>query len=61
MGNKKKKFGKKPYLREDAVKNSIFLKEINKNPIKKKYPPKASLDIFHSNTSLNGSVNDNVV
>ena len=41
MGNKKKKFGKKPYLREDAVKNSIFLEDINRNPIKKKLPPKA--------------------
>tara|TARA_Y100000361_G_scaffold41767_1_gene35817 strand:- start:42 stop:218 length:177 start_codon:yes stop_codon:yes gene_type:complete len=39
--NKKKKYGKKPYLREDAVKNSIFLEEINKNPIKKKLPPQA--------------------
>ena len=43
MGNnKKKKYGKKPYLREDAVKNSIFLEDINRNPIKKKLPPKAS-------------------
>ena len=41
MANKKKKFGKKPYLREDAVKNTFFLEEINKNPIKKKLPPKA--------------------
>jgi len=41
MANKKKKYGKKPYLREDAVKNSIFLEEINKNPIKKKLPPQA--------------------
>ena len=29
MANKKKKYGKKPYLREDAVKNCIFLEEIN--------------------------------
>ena len=41
MANKKKKYGKKPYLREAAVKNSIFLEEINKNPIKKKLPPQA--------------------
>ena len=41
MPNKKKKLGKKPYLREDAVKNSIFLEDINRNPIKKKLPPKA--------------------
>ena len=39
MPNKKKKFGKKPYLREDAVKNSIFLEDINRNPIKKKLGP----------------------
>ena len=31
MANKKKKFGKKPYLREDAVKNTIFLEEINQH------------------------------
>ena len=37
----------------DAVKNSIFLEEINKNPIKKKLPPKA-FDYFSRD-------NDNVV
>ncbi len=37
MGNKKKKYGPKPYLKEDAVQNTIFLEEINKNPIKKKF------------------------
>ena len=39
MPNKKKKFGKKPYLREDAVKNSIFLEDINRNPIIKRLGP----------------------
>ena len=33
------KGSKKPYLREDAVKNSIFLEDINRNPIKKKLGP----------------------
>ena len=35
MGNKKKKYGKPVYHREDAVKNTIFLEDINRNPIKK--------------------------
>ena len=39
MPNRKKKLGKKPYLREDAVKNSIFLEDINRNPVKKKLGP----------------------
>ena len=35
MPNKQKKYGKKVYHREDAVKNTIFLEDINRNPIKK--------------------------
>ncbi len=36
---KKKKYGKKVYPREDAVKNTIFLEKINQNPIIKKLGP----------------------
>lgn len=39
MPNKKKKYGKKPYHREDAVKNTIFLEDINRNPIIKRLGP----------------------
>ena len=37
--NKKKKYGKKVYHREDAVKNTIFLEKINQNPIIKQFGP----------------------
>jgi len=36
MGNKKKKYGKPVTHREDAVKNTIFLEDINRNPIIKR-------------------------
>ena len=39
MKNKKKKYGKKTYHREDAVKNTIFLEDINRNPIIKRLGP----------------------